>query len=176
MQAKAARPVQKHSIKYDEYVSRIRDLRGRSAADEVAAMRLLVEFEKAKYAWKKYPSDRFEDVIREERFCTVNRYHAFKKAVAELTKIHIDHLGVAASCLIAKQTKGARFRLLNAALQYRNKHDIEPTYQYVSQWIRARKPKSNRPTYGELNAYVEILKAKIVRLGGKVPPMESGHA
>jgi hypothetical protein len=177
MKMKTARSaLPKREVKYKEYIARIRELRNRGAAEEIAAMRLIVEFEKATYAWKEYPSTTFESVIRDEHLCTVARFRSFKKAVSDLTKLHIDRLGVAASCLIAMQSKGSRFRLLNAALQFRSRHEIEPTYQFVSRMIRGRQPKLSRPTYGEQSRYIAVLKDVITKLGGKIPPMEVRHA
>jgi hypothetical protein len=143
-----------------------------SAGNDVSAMRLILEFEKATFAWKTADTTSFETVIRDEHLCTVSHFRAFRKANSELAKVHIDKLGVDAVCLIAMQSRGARFRLVNEALRYRTRHDIGPTYQYISQLIRGRHPKPKRPSYGTLKRYIEVLKDKIHNLGGKVPSIE----
>lgn len=151
-------------------VERIRSLRTISAEHEVDSMLLVLELEKKPSLWRTTLVSTFEEVIREERFCTVSRWRAFKAARGFIPKKHLSSLGVPAACLIAMQPKGRQLRLLNLALTFRRKHGFEPTYQYVTRLLPSR-ARPTGPTRKTLLQYIEVLKEVIRNLKGRVPPM-----
>lgn len=155
---------------YDARITEIRECRSMGAEYEVRAMLLILELEKRPSLWRQTPNTKFTAVIKEERFCTVHRWKMFKRARAAIPKKHILSLGVPAACLIAAQAKRSHVRLMRLALDFRKKHGVEPTYQYVSKLTRKRRVVG--PPRKALLRYIEVLKNKIADLGGTVPDME----
>lgn len=153
-------------------VERIRNLRTISAEHEVSSMLLVLELERQPSLWRTTLVSKFEEVIKEERFCTVARWRAFKAAKGFIPRKHLSALGVPAACLIAVQSKGRQLRLLRKALDFRKSHGIEPTYQFITRLLPSR-DRPTGPTRKTLLQYIEVLKATIRRLHGRVPAMEA---
>lgn len=155
---------------YAERVAEIRATRALGSEYEYEAMDLILELEKRPSLWRDSPKMKFDDVIKQERFCTVHRWQMFKRARKSIPKKHLLALGVPACCLIAAQPKRNHLRLLRAALDFQKKYGVEPTYQYVARLVK--KPRRPGPTRKQLLRYIEELQAIIVELGGTVPDME----
>ena len=148
-------------------------------------MLLVLKLEQRPHLWA--PLTHFEDVLEKDRFCTIARWKAFKRAADGIPRKDLLTLGVAASCLIAVQPKKVWFRILNAARKYRATHDLEPTYQYITKLI-GKKPARTTPTRKELLAKIARLEGQvsrrnehILKLEGllrkhriRVPPMKKG--
>ena len=153
------------------FISKIRTLKNQGAAFELQALYTLLQFEQLPITWKATSQTTFADVLREERLFPVSRYRSFKRAVKQLSKPVIEKLGVDAACLIAAQPAKKQFALIRKAQDFRKRHDVEPTYQYVSTFIRGRTPKKSGPSRQSLLNYIEKLKATIRSLRGRVPAM-----
>lgn len=148
----------------------IRDLKSKGAGFEVQAMYEVLALEKASVLWRRDGTETFTTVLKEEvGVCTPTRFKAFKKAAEYFTQDTIEKLGVPCVCLIATQNQSVRQRMLKDALTYRKDHGSEPTYQYFSRFLRKPGKAVSRT---RLLKYVEVLKAEIKSLGGRVPVME----
>ena len=166
-------PPSNHNLKYKLFARTFREFKALGSKYEVKAMYTLLDFERTTIAWQERPNMKFDEVLREERFCTTGRYRAFKRALDVFRKPQVERLGISSVCLIAKQPARYHDRLTKAALKFRQTQELEPTYQYVSNLINNMLPrKSSRPTYGQLRDYCEQLKDVIRDLGGKVPKFE----
>jgi hypothetical protein len=155
---------------YAERLDEIRSHRALGAEYDYEVMILILELEKRPSLWRDSPKMKFDTIVNRERFCTVHRWQMFKRARTAIPKKHLLALGVPASCLIAAQPKRMHLRLLRAALDFRQIHGVEPTYQYVAKLTR--KKRTSGPTRKQLLRYIEVLQTKVVELGGKVPDME----
>jgi hypothetical protein len=162
-------PTGKHTDKYNYYVRTIHAANEAGGSNVLNAFYLLLDFEKAAICWRTSPQSKFSDVINEERFCSVIRFNNFKRAVAVFRKDQIKRLGLDAVCLIVRQPEKFRNRLLKKALEFRNKHQQEPTYQQLSRTIRTMVPRQAKPTYSQLRARVEQLEEYIREQGHTVP-------
>jgi len=168
-------PPSKQHAKYQHYTRQYREFKALGAKYEVKAMYTLIEFERTSICWKTSPEMTFEDVLREEKFCTISRFHAFRRALDIFRRQDIDRLGVDSVCLIAKQPPKWHARLTKAAMRFRKEHDFEPTYQYITHLVEGLLPEStaaDRPTYGQLRQYVEVLKDRLKEAGAKVPSLK----
>ncbi len=164
-----SKPAQGSLDTYEKIVQSIRRLRGEGTQCEVDAMVLVLDLETQPFLWSE-GGILFEDVIRREKFCTVARWKAFKKARTLFTRKDrflstARLLGVAAICLIAVQSEKVRFRLLREATTYRDKYDIGPTYQYIAQRI-GKKRTTPRPSRATLLRQNEKFKKDIAVLSG----------
>lgn len=175
-------PPSKSHPSYKMHAAKVREYRALGSRYEVEAMFALMEFERQTVAWKSSPSMKFDDVIREERFFPIGKWRAFKKAVdvvsktKDLNKDQMKRLGVNAVNLIIRQPAQYHRRLIKTAIKYRNLHEVEPTYQYVSRLIhstiKGKDTKPSGPTRGQLLAYVDKLKDQIRELGHKPVAMD----
>ena len=155
--------------KYNYYVRQIHTANEAGGSKVLDAMFLLLDFEKAAICWRVTPQTRFEDVIREERFCAVARFHDFKRALGVFRKDQIKRLGLDAVCLIVKQPEKYRAKIIKQALSFRNKFGQEPTYQQVSLSIRGIVPRQAKLTYAQLKKRCEQLEEFIRENGLRVP-------
>lgn len=169
-------PPSRSHPQYKMFAAKVREYRALGSKYEVEAMYTLMDFERATISWKTAPTMKFEEVIREERFFPVAKWLAFKKAIEiggkskDLTKEQIKRLGVSAINLIMRQPAAYHKKLIKRAIAYRNEHEVEPTYQYVSRLIRTTiktTAKDAGPTKRQLQAYVDKLKEQIKGLGAK---------
>jgi hypothetical protein len=158
--------------KFEGMVREIRRMRAVGAAYEVDAMLLTLVLEKRPSYWRDTPATTFPDIIRDRRLGTVKQWRAFKAAHKVIPHKHLRMLGVPAVCLIAVQPKRLQPRLVQLALNFRKRHEIGPTYQYVTMLLPKRNQPA-KPTRAALVRYIEDLKGVIERLGGTVPPMEN---
>jgi hypothetical protein len=167
-------PSKAQSAKYKHFADSYRSFKALGSKYEIEAMFVLLDFERTSVCWRTSPKVTFNEVLREERFCTIRRYNAFKQATVMFGKPQIKRLGVDAVCLIARQPAKYRPRLIEKSLKFRSSFAQEPTYQYASQLIESMLPKKKaKPTYGTLKKFVESLKEEVRRLGGKIPKMEA---
>lgn len=160
------------SDKYKHFARTFREYKALGSKYEVQAMFTLLDFEKTTVCWKTTPSKRFNEVIRDEHFCTISRFRAFKQAASIFTRTEISKLGVDAVCLIARQPTKYRARITRDAMKFRGVHSMEPTYQFTTRLIASIVPRQkNRPTYAQLKRLVETMKEELQRLGGQIPKM-----
>lgn len=151
----------------------IRDLKSKGSGFEVQAMYEILALEKASVLWRRDGTDTFALVLKQEiGVCTPTRFKAFKKAAEYFPQDTIERLGVPCVCLIAIQNQGVRSKMLKEALTYRKNHGSEPTYQFVSLFSPRKKPESHGVSRVRLIKYIDVLKAEIKSLGGRIPVME----
>lgn len=162
-------PPGKHSDKYNHHVQMIHSANEAGGGNVLRAFYLLLEFEKAAICWRTSPQVHFRDIIREERFCAVARYHAFKRAVGAFRKEQIKRLGLNAVCLIIKQPEKYRNKLLKRALTFRNRYNQEPTYQQLTLFVREIVPRETKPTYAQLRNRCDQLEEFIRNQGLRIP-------
>jgi hypothetical protein len=156
--------------RHRSFVKKIQDLKNQGAAFELAALRALLEYEKTTIAWKSSPGVTFADVLREERLFPISKWRAFKRASIQLKGNVIDRLGVQAACLIGAQTIKRQFNLTRKAMDFRKKHGVDPTYQYVTELLKKHHVKKvTGPTRKQLLDYIATLKGKIQDAKLKVP-------
>jgi hypothetical protein len=149
----------------------IRALKSKGSDFEVQTMYEILALEKASVLWRVDGTETFTSVLKQEAgICTPTRFKAFKKAVACFSQATIERLGVPCVCLLAVQNQSVRAKLLKAALAFRTEKGTEPTYQYISRFLA--KPKNDLPSRARLLKYVDVLRAEIKSLGGRVPMME----
>lgn len=156
------------------HIDSIQATRAQGVKFEADAMLQTYKLYRLKSLWRTSPKQTFEsEVIKAYKLCTVSRWRAFLKAKKHpnITNKHITTLGLPAICLIMRQEQRRQWKLLQAAVKFRATHGVEPTYQYITQLIGPRK-KSDKPTRRELENYIQVLKAEIRKLGGRVPTME----
>ncbi len=167
-------PTRAQSARYKQFANSYREFKALGSKYEIEAMFVLLDFERTSVCWKTNPKVTFNDVLRNERFCTIARYKAFKAAAVIFGKPQIKKLGVNAVCLIARQPTKYRTRLITQTTKFRSEHAMEPTYQYASKLIESMLPKKKaKPTYGALKKFVEALKEEVRLLGGRIPKMEA---
>jgi hypothetical protein len=164
----ASPPPSSPSPVYLKQVSKVQELKALGSKYEVRAMYALIDFEQMTLVWKTRPGVIFEDILTDERLCTIARFRAFKKAIKIFSKTDVEKLGLAAACLIAIQKTG-HAHLRQVALTFRTDHAVGPTYQYITKFIRAGKPK--RRGVKALLQYIETLKQALRDAGVRVPPM-----
>lgn len=170
----ATKKEERRQERFNTHIKKICETRAKGVRYEAEAMLQMYKLYQMPSIWRGSPGDKFEAVVIQEKLlCTVSRWRAFLKAVEHpnITKTHITTLGIPAICLIVKQTQRRQWRLLQRALKFRKDHDVEPTYQFITQLIGPRK-KSAKPSRRELLKYIEDLKAVVLKAGGRVPSME----
>lgn len=144
--------------RHNQWVKKIQDLKNKGAGFELMALRALLEFEQTSIAWKKSPGHTFADVLRDERLFPVSRWRSFKRANKSMKPTVIDSLGVQAACLIAAQTQRKQFRLIRKAQDYRKKYGVEATYQYIGEFLKKSRPKTDKgPSRKLLVEYIGTL-------------------
>jgi hypothetical protein len=163
---------------YKSFVQTAKSLANKGEAYHLQLMRLLVEVEQQKIVWYGHPHKSWAEVLNEERLCTMSAFTSFKKAIQ--LNINVDALGVAASCLLAKQTGQVRLIVLRNTTDWVKTHRIPPRYQLVSELVKATLLKQGKKpvnTYtklksenvrlerenAKLTAYVEALQATLRR-------------
>jgi hypothetical protein len=168
---KSTSPINIQQGRYDRFVKQFREAKRLGNQHTTAAMYTLLDFEKTSICWKTSASMTFDDVILKEGFCTVSRYHAFKRAASQMTRDTIQTLGVESACFIATQPVKVRTKVVAKVDAFRKSHAVGPTLQHTTKVIQElrQKTKSTAPTYSQLREYCDVLKAEILVLGGKVP-------
>lgn len=155
-------PAPQHMVTYRDLVSDILNLRAKGVQCEVEAMFLVLQLESRPHLWA--PFTRFEDIIKKERFCTVSRWKAFKRAVEAIPRKDILSLGLAVSCLIAVQPRSQWFKLLTLARKYRRENELEPTYQLITKVIgKAEKKTSKGPSRADLLSRIASLEKTLIK-------------
>lgn len=156
------RPEGPQNARYKHFVRSFLEFKHLGSRYDVKAMHVLLDFERTSICWKTSPQMRFEDILRDERFCTVARFKAFKRAVETFRRDQIERLGVEVVCIIVRQPSRFHPKLLRAALTFRTTHDVAPTYQHMSRLINLTVPrKTGRPTYAQLRRQCEELKSQL---------------
>lgn len=137
-------------------------------------MRLLVEVEQQKIVWYGHPHKAWADVLQEERLCTMTAFTSFKKAVR--LNIDVDTLGVAASCLLAKQTVPVRAIVLRNTTDWVKTHRVPPRYQLVSELVKTtlQQRGEQRPNVGrKMRAENRQLKTENAKLAAYVATLQA---
>lgn len=171
------------SGRYENMVSTIRRLRNDGTRCEVEAMSLVLELERLPNLWKDKKAPTFHDLVKLERFCTVSRWLAFKRAQEHFGRrfpLMARQLGVDAICLIARQPLKRFDDLTAKALAFRTDHKIAPTYQYITQII-GRDTSKKKPTprasllrkIAALENNVKTLKQTLSENNIKLPALEA---
>ena len=119
---------------YDSFVQTAKNFANKGEEYRLRLMHLLIEMEAAKVVWYGHPHTTWTDVLCEERLCTPAAFAAFKKAITYGLKV--DQLGVAASCLLAKQTKDIRTIVVRQTTEWVKQHKVPPSYQLVSEYVK----------------------------------------
>lgn len=159
---------------YDSFVQTAKNLANKGEEYRLRLMHLLVEMEAQKIVWYGHPHTTWGDVLREERLCTPAAFAAFKKAATYGLKV--DKLGVAASCLLAKQTKAVRTIVVKQATDWVKTHHVPPSYQLVSEYVKHLLKDRNKQVispYAKVKAERDRLQAENNRLTGYVTTLRN---
>lgn len=149
----------------------IRTLKAKGSTFEVQAMYEVMTLEKQTVLWRRDGTKTFDEMLREQSgVCTPSRFRDFKKAADQFPRATIDKLGVGCVCLIAKQNANKRESMLKRALEFQKTFGVEPNVQFFSRQLRD--PSKKIVSRKRLLNYIDLLKAEIRSMGGRVPTME----
>jgi hypothetical protein len=125
-------------------------------------MRLLCDVHDTPQVWQ-HQHKSFNDVLRSERFCTISKFAAFRKALQ--LDLPVEKLGVDAACLLASYPAKIRKTATEQTLQWVATHKIAPTYQLVAEYVSTRQPGASKappkakPSNAALRRYIATLQA-----------------
>lgn len=124
---------------YQEFIQAAKDCANRGEEQRLKLMLLLVEYEPKKALWGLNPLGvkTWDSLLREEGLCTPALYHAFKEAVQ--MRVEVSIFGVYASTAIVKLEKSDRTVALRRTREWVKQHQVPPTYQRISQYVRQLK-------------------------------------
>lgn len=137
-------------MEYSKFLEKARKLKTNQSGNEVDFLNLLVEQENDMLDWKhpKTPYKSWYELIRGEQLVTVTTYTGYKKARERLPKIWIDKLGVYASISIGKLGEADRNKILTSVKKWYSAHQVAPTYQRVSRYLRDLHPRKQTESRG----------------------------
>jgi hypothetical protein len=124
-------------MEHTKFIALARQYKADQAENEYKFLELLVTQEEDVAAWKnKTPYKSWGELLREEGLCTITTYRNYKKARQLLSLTWIKRLGVYASISISKLDDDTRDKVLSSVKQWYSQHQVTPTYQRVSKYVR----------------------------------------
>jgi len=153
-------------MNYKEFASTARDLLYSGEATHLRLMDLLVKVHDTPRIWKKEHGT-WAELLRVERLCTLARFKAFERVVAQ--DLPVEKLGVDAACRIATYPKQVQETALAMTLGWIDEHKVPPTYQLVAEFVKGLGPPRTPSTVARLRARVALLEKLCDKHGIKYP-------
>ncbi len=145
---------------YNSFIRTCRSLANQGEEARLELMKYLIEMEPFPIVWRGEGRETWAKLLKSEKLCTAAKYGAFKDAL-KIKSIPVNTFGVDASTLIAKLERDTRARVIRETKRWAASHNIRPTYQRITQYVRASIPAADRrpSRIAELRTYIATLQA-----------------